>query len=606
MHFQRGQALHRLENRFAHGIVAFAAILLFAHGTTAQVSVVGVDHIDFAWEPALGAPDGYRVSISWSGAAPIFYQYVAEPAVTVSVVPGDRLAIQVAALRIRSDGSLDVGPASELSGEVFVEEPPFENAGFDSDTDGFSYADDTFRGTAAGAYGEGVHDPQDGYTGGGLRIDLGGVDDDDILGMSGAWSNQIYLSTAKVVTIKLRTRITTSGFFESDECIESLLAINGVLGGSGGEDFLLQACGTTPETGQPSDTGWVQRTVSIWLPSGAHTIEIGGYASKKTTAIEAASVHFDDISITTVSETLFTEPTSVDFGSVVQGTTPVLTRDVAVDASAGSSTFSVSSDRPWASASPIANSTPAMIQVEVDPTGLAYGINTATLTLSGPGVVATTLPITVNVFPPGVFAATFDDDAEGFTYSDDLFRATGQPNYASGSFSSNGGYTGGGLRVNLGGVDANTVLGMSGGFSRNFFVYVGGEYSIRVRTRMVFSGDYENDECSQILVAIDGVLQGYESDDFRAELCGELDALDEPQDTSWYDETIVVSLANGSHTLTVGGYGNKKTLDNESTQIFVDDVVVEHYGTLPEPGVAVGLLGGAALLGMLSRRRRSA
>ena len=45
-------------------------------------------------------------------------------------------------------------------------------------------------------------------------------------------------------------------------------------------------------------------------------------------------------------------------------------------------------------------------------------------------------------------------------------------------------------------------------------------------------------------------------------------------DTGWQPVTLTLSLDAGVHTLTVGGYNNKKTRPNEVTQIFFDDVSI--------------------------------
>ena len=64
-----------------------------------------------------------------------------------------------------------------------------------------------------------------------------------------------------------------------------------------------------------------------------------------------------------------------------------------------------------------------------------------------------------------LLSADFNSDANGFTYQDDAF-GTSQPNYASGTRVTSGGYgSTGGLQVTLGGVDANAITGMSGGWT---------------------------------------------------------------------------------------------------------------------------------------------
>ncbi|MBA1332581.1 hypothetical protein QQ73_16330, partial [Candidatus Endoriftia persephone str. Guaymas] len=56
------------------------------------------------------------------------------------------------------------------------------DSGFDSDSAGFSYLDDPFRGSGAPAYADGSYLGAGGYSGGALQITLGGIDGDDIFG----------------------------------------------------------------------------------------------------------------------------------------------------------------------------------------------------------------------------------------------------------------------------------------------------------------------------------------------------------------------------------------------------------------------------------------
>src|SRR5262249_25328736 len=70
-------------------------------------------------------------------------------------------------------------------------------------------------------------------------------------------------------------------------------------------------------------------------------------------------------------------------------------------------------------------------------------------------------------FTTTIFSSTFDAGEDGFTFVKDAF-GTNQPNYVSGSFVNPGGFTGGGLRVALAGIDNATILNMSGGWRRSF------------------------------------------------------------------------------------------------------------------------------------------
>ena len=62
------------------------------------------------------------------------------------------------------------------------------DAHFDTDADGFTYADDAFRGTAQPTYASGARIATGGFAGGGLQVSLVGIDDASIQNMSGGWS----------------------------------------------------------------------------------------------------------------------------------------------------------------------------------------------------------------------------------------------------------------------------------------------------------------------------------------------------------------------------------------------------------------------------------
>ena len=84
-----------------------------------------------------------------------------------------------------------------------------------------------------------------------------------------------------------------------------------------------------------------------------------------------------------------------------------------------------------------------------------------------------TVNLTVTAPPPPpppapVISASFNANADGFTYADDRFRGTTQPSYASGTRVASGGFAGGALQVVVGGVNKQTVAGMSGGWTRTF------------------------------------------------------------------------------------------------------------------------------------------
>ena len=135
-----------------------------------------------------------------------------------------------------------------------------------------------------------------------------------------------------------------------------------------------------------------------------------------------------------------------------------------------------------------------------------------------------------------------------------------------------GGFTGGALRVSLGGIDAATILNMSGGWSRSFDLPRSGRLRLSLQVRLTQTAEYEADELSQTLVSLDGALAGVSPDDFVAQIAGDGNG-GAPRTTGWQLVTLDLGTRSaGSHRLVLGGFNNKKTLANESTEVLVDDV----------------------------------
>jgi lysophospholipase L1-like esterase len=171
-----------------------------------------------------------------------------------------------------------------------------------------------------------------------------------------------------------------------------------------------------------------------------------------------------------------------------------------------------------------------------------------------------------------LFTTHFDSGSEQFVYSDDAFLGTSRPAYASGSYAAAGGFSGGGLRVTLGGVDASSITnGMSGGWSRSFNLASSALVTISLRYRMQLNGGYEPDECSQVMLAVDGVLLGSDQTTYLYRDCGPGDGSPD-RDSGWRQAVAEVFLSSGSHTLTVGGWNGQKTYLTEITEIFFDDI----------------------------------
>lgn len=174
-----------------------------------------------------------------------------------------------------------------------------------------------------------------------------------------------------------------------------------------------------------------------------------------------------------------------------------------------------------------------------------------------------------------VLYATFDSDSEGFTYQDDTFRDTNEPDYATGSYNSTGGFTGGGLDVELGGVDNVDITDMSGGWTNSFTLSRTGNVVISFRAELIQDSGYESDEPAQLLIAVDGELIGRYDHDYIVELVGDGDGGSD-ETTGWLSVMVNAGkLAEGDHTVTIGAYNAKKTVEGEVTDLFIDDVEVQ-------------------------------
>jgi photosystem II stability/assembly factor-like uncharacterized protein len=217
-------------------------------------------------------------------------------------------------------------------------------------------------------------------------------------------------------------------------------------------------------------------------------------------------------------------------------------------------------------------------------TGLPDGVVVTDMKLL-PGPAATLLAATYGrsiyalelaTGTPGttVFEAHFDVNADGFAYSDDGFRGTAQPAYASGTRLATGGFSGGALQVSLGGVDSAVITNMSGGWSRSFNLASAARVQLTLRVRLTQTAEYEANELSQALVSIDGALVGTAPNDFISQIAGDGNG-GTPRTNGWQLVTLDLGTrAAGAHTLRLGGFNNQKTLNNESTEILIDDVVV--------------------------------
>jgi hypothetical protein len=204
-------------------------------------------------------------------------------------------------------------------------------------------------------------------------------------------------------------------------------------------------------------------------------------------------------------------------------------------------------------------------------TGFTFSPATRSVTVSGANL--TGRDFTATAVPTGVILDVhFDSGADGFVYQDDAFRGTAQPTYASGGRLATGGVSGGALGVSLGGIDDNDITNMSGGWRIGFNLASAGPVSVSFAYKLTQTAEYESDERSQVLAAVDGAPLGTAG--VVAEVVGNGNGGTLITTGFRTFQANLGTLAAGPHTLVIGGFNNQKTLANESTGVVIDDVKV--------------------------------
>lgn len=245
----------------------------------------------------------------------------------------------------------------------------------------------------------------------------------------------------------------------------------------------------------------------------------------------------------------------------------------ALDQDAGD-TFSYSLD--VAPAGMTINLVTGLIEWTPDNAAAAVGDNNVIVRVTDTGGLFATQSFIVTVSD----IMDFETDTEGFIYVDDIFRSTNNQAYASGDYDPNGGFSGGGLHVTLGGVDSVDITnGMSGGWTKDFEVVGDDVVRITFSYRFIF-GQYDADECGQVLAAVDGNLVSLDATDYFEEYCGQ-GSSNPPQDSGWQEVTIEMPLLTGTHSLTIGGWNNKKTYVEEVMDVYFDDIRIFQAGQAP-------------------------
>lgn len=177
----------------------------------------------------------------------------------------------------------------------------------------------------------------------------------------------------------------------------------------------------------------------------------------------------------------------------------------------------------------------------------------------------------------------FNASADGFAYVDDPFGTNAAGN-ESGTYQAAGGFNGtGGLEVRIGnrpGNNSGSGRQSSGAWRRTFTTTSGGVIQVSGRYRIRTEGGMESNEYGDFILDVNGTRYGPRGTApalYIDRLAGpniENAGNDLTSDSGWLQFTQNVTLAAGTHTLTLGVYNNNSTAFQEFVLLNLDDVVV--------------------------------
>jgi cysteine-rich repeat protein len=173
------------------------------------------------------------------------------------------------------------------------------DADFALDAEGFSYADDTFRGAGEPAYASGSWIADQGYRDGALRVTLGNNDSATITGMSGGWQRSFNVPAAGEFELFFRYKLTQSPDYEISEYSRVMASLDSTDLGGLGADYVAQVNGNV-NGGASRGTGWREFRANVGtLSAGNHLIVIGGYNNQKSQASEFTDIWIDEVRVAT-------------------------------------------------------------------------------------------------------------------------------------------------------------------------------------------------------------------------------------------------------------------------------------------------------------------
>ncbi|HEX9856115.1 MAG TPA: Ig-like domain-containing protein, partial [Acidimicrobiia bacterium] len=214
-----------------------------------------------------------------------------------------------------------------------------------------------------------------------------------------------------------------------------------------------------------------------------------------------------------------------------------------------------------------------------------------TLNESAPSPASTVIvPATPGAFDVYLTSNGFELSEDPFTYADDTFNGTDNPEFATGRWVPDGTFDGAGLVVRVGGVDPGrgTIFGISGAYESEFTLDEAGPATVSLVYRLEVGTGFDPDECADVLLAVDGSFYGQGGNDYLVRICNGGLAPYAPF------EVDLGVLGAGTHTIQMGSYVNWKDWNragNNANAVFDDVVIVSSTPgaeiTAPSDGAGV-------------------
>ncbi|MCH2062689.1 MAG: Ig-like domain-containing protein [Roseibacillus sp.] len=158
---------------------------------------------------------------------------------------------------------------------------------------GFVFLDDAF-GTDQPEYAAGILDPSGGFSGAGLQVTIGGLDNRTVAGpyaTSGAFTQSFTLAAAATLEVSLRYRLINTEPLEASEFGEAILEIDGVRYGDDTNNSLVHI-------NNGGDSDWQSASFSVSLQAGNHTFSLGAYSDGTSRPNEEIRAYFDEVFVT--------------------------------------------------------------------------------------------------------------------------------------------------------------------------------------------------------------------------------------------------------------------------------------------------------------------